>query len=78
MSTRSFGLSRPSRGAVTILSATSMPRTTRPKAVYWRSRKPESATQMKNCEPALFGSCERAIDTTPRLCGVSLNSALIV
>ena len=75
---RSFGLSRASRGAFTIWSATSMPRTTRPKAVYCLSRKPESATQMKNCEPALLGSLERAMESTPRLWAVSLNSALIV
>ena len=43
MSIRSFGLSRGSRGAFTIASATSIPRTTRPKALYCRSRKVESA-----------------------------------
>ena len=41
-----------------------------------RSRKAESFTQMKNCEPALLGSEERAMERTPRLWGVSLNSAL--
>ena len=48
ISVRSLGLSRASRGSFTILSATSIPRTTRSKAVYWRSRKLESFTTMKN------------------------------
>src|SRR6266545_1510539 len=62
MSMRSLGLSRPSRGAPTIWSATSIPRTTRPKAVYCRSRNAESATQMKNWQPArgpLHGARQR-------------------
>jgi len=67
-----------SRGALTIRSATSIPRVTRPKALYCRSRKVESPTHTKNCDPALFGSWARAIETIPRLWDVSLNSALIV
>ena len=63
-------------GAAAILSATSMPETTSPKAEYWLSRKLESFTTMKNCEEAEFGSAARAMDTMPRLWGVSLNSAL--
>src|SRR5439155_18685733 len=78
ISVRSLGLSRASRGSFTMLSATSIPRTTRPKAVYCRSRKLESFTTMKNWEPALLGSWARAMETTPRLWGTSLNSALIV
>jgi hypothetical protein len=31
---------------------------------------------MKNCDEAEFGSLALAIDTTPRLCVTSLNSAL--
>src|SRR3989454_1770057 len=76
ISTRSSGLSRPSRLAFTMVSATSVPLTTSPNAVYCQSRKFESATQMKNCEPALSGSLDRAMDKTPRLCGLLLNSAL--
>ena len=34
--------------------------------------------QMKNCEPAEFGSLVRAMESTPASCGVVLNSALIV
>ncbi len=59
----------------TILSTTSIPVTTSPKAVYWLSRNVESFTTMKNCDDAELGSCERAIETIPRLCDVSLNSA---
>jgi hypothetical protein len=47
-------------------------------ALYCWSRNFESATQTKNCEPALFGSWARAIDTMLCLWDVSLNSALIV
>ena len=53
-----------------------MPERTSPKAEYWLSRKLESFTTMKNCEEAELGSADRAIETMPRLCGVSLNSAL--
>ena len=45
---------------------------------YCQSRKFESATQIKNCEPALSGSLARAIETVPRLWGLLLNSALPV
>ena len=72
-----FGRSFAPRGAAAILSATSIPEITSPKAEYWPSRKFESLTTMKNCEEAELGSDERAMDTIPRLCGVSLNSALI-
>ena len=53
-----------------------MPLVTWPKTVYWLSRNVESLTTMKNCDEALFGSLERAIDTIPRLCETVLNSAL--
>src|SRR6266536_1115084 len=71
-----FGRSLAPRGAAAILSATSMPETTSPKAEYWLSRKVESFTTMKNCEDAELGSCERAIETMPLLCEMSLSSAL--
>src|SRR5207245_10712935 len=75
ISIRSFGKSFWPRGAFTILSATSMPRTTSPNTVYWRSRKGESFTTMKNCEPALLGSLARAMETIPRVWDLPLNSA---
>src|SRR5437879_11661967 len=78
ISIRSFGRSFWPRGAFTILSATSMPRITSPKTVYWRSRKGESFTTMKNCEPALSGLLDRAIETIPRLWDLALNSAFIL
>src|SRR5688572_23232022 len=40
----------------TTLSATSMPPTTSPTAVYCQSRKWQSSTQKKNWEPALHGA----------------------
>src|SRR2546423_3718248 len=70
-----FGRSLALRGALTILSATSIPFVTLPKAVYWLSSDPASATQMKNCDEALFGSFERAMETTPRAWWMLLNSA---
>src|ERR1043165_3177167 len=73
----SLGRSLLLRGALTILSATSIPFVTCPNAVYCLSRKPASATQMKNCDDALFGSCARAMETTPRAWWMSLNSALM-
>ena len=36
----------------------------------------ESSVTMKNWLLALFGSCERAIEATPRLCDSAENSAL--
>ncbi len=33
---------------------------------------------MKNCEPALLGSCDLAIETIPLKCDLELNSALIL
>src|SRR6266545_4042142 len=36
---------------------------------------PASATQTKNCDEALFGSFERAMETTPRAWWMLLNSA---
>ncbi len=56
ISMRSRGLSRPSRLAATTRSTRSRPLTTSPNAVYWPSRNGESATQIKNCDPALSGS----------------------
>src|SRR5262249_55158762 len=76
ISIRSRGLSRVSRGWATILSATSIPFTTSPKTVYLLFRYGAFFTIMKNCEPALSGSWAWAIETTPRTCGQSLNSAL--
>src|SRR5208337_2456850 len=58
-----------------ILSTFSMPETTLPQTVYWRSRKWASSKQMKNCELAELGLDARAIDTVPRTCGSALNSA---
>ncbi len=37
-----------------------------------------SPRQMKNWLPAESGSCERAIESTPRSCDFLLNSALIL
>ena len=54
--TSSLGQSLPSRGRLTILSATSIPSMTSPKAVYCLSRKVLSVVTIKNCEPALSGS----------------------
>ncbi len=48
ISTRSSGLSLLSFGTLTILSATPIPFTTSPNAVYLRSRNRESSTTMKN------------------------------
>src|SRR5205085_9290195 len=70
-----FGRSPVLRGALTILSATSMPLVTCPKTLYWLSSEGASATMTKNCDEALFGSFERAIETIPRLCLIELNSA---
>jgi len=57
---------------------TSSPPTSVPKQVYWRSRKAAVSRQTKNWQPALSGFCERAIEITPRTCGLSLNSAAIL
>ena len=57
-------------------SSTSSPFTTSPKAVYCRSRKRASPWQMKNWLPAESGCAERAMERTPRTCGLALNSAL--
>ena len=59
-----------------ILSTFSMPDTTSPHTVYWRSRKPASSKQMKNCELAESGFCARAIEQVPRLWCSALNSCL--
>ena len=67
ISARSVGRSRLFFGKLTILSATSIPFTTSPKTVYCPSRKFESLTTMKNCEPALLGSFVRAMERIPRL-----------
>ena len=54
-----------------------MPSVTLPNAVYWLSRcwQWSRPRQMKNWLPAEFGSCERAIESTPSWCSRSLNSA---
>lgn len=49
-----------------------------PKTVYWRSRCGTRPRQMKNCEPAEFGSFVRAIERMPASCSLALNSCLIV
>src|ERR1051326_327466 len=72
-----FGRSFAPRGALTILSATSIPFVTFPNTVYCLSRHGESEVTMKNCDEALFGSFERAMETMPRTCEMLLNSALI-
>src|SRR5262249_50575961 len=46
------GRSLAPRGTAAILSATSIPETTSPKAEYWLSKKFESFTTMKNCDEA--------------------------
>ena len=53
-----------------------MPLSTWPQTVYWPSRNSASSKQMKNCELALSGTCVRAIEQVPRVCGSLLNSAL--
>src|SRR6476620_962983 len=61
-----------------ILSTTSsIPDITFPNTVYCPSRKFESFKTMKNCEPALSGFCDLAIDNAPRECFFLLNSASI-
>src|SRR5207237_6145185 len=57
-------------------STYSMPLSTSPHTVYWRSRKGESWVTMKNWLLALSGFCARAIEATPRLCEALENSAL--
>src|SRR5215204_872842 len=63
-------------GVSPMRASTSSPLTSSPKPVYWRSRNFASARQMKNWLPAESGSCDRAIEITPRTCERSLNSAL--
>ena len=46
-----------------------------PNTVYCSSRKFEALCTIKNCEPALLGSADLAIETMPRLCLIVLNSA---
>ena len=77
ISIRSIGLSLSSFGELTILSATSIPETTLPNAVYWPSRNVNLSPQQK-LRPALSGSWARAMDTMPLSWGSSLNSALMV
>src|SRR3954451_10206474 len=60
-----------------ILSTTSMPEVTSPTTVYLPSRKDASSKQMKNCEFAESGSCDRARPTVPSLNGVFEKSALM-
>src|ERR1044071_8827767 len=64
-------------GVSPMVPSTSSPRIRRPNAVYCRSRNFASPRQMKNWLPAELGSCERAIETTPRTCDWSLNSDVI-
>ncbi len=79
---RSVGLlrSRPldTTGVSPILSSTSSPLMTWPKAVYFPSRNGAASRQIKNWEPAESGSLLRAMERTPRSCLRSLNSALIL
>src|SRR3954447_21100237 len=70
-----FGRSCAPVGALTIVSTTSIPFVTCPNALYWLSSDGASATMMKNCDDALFGELERAIERMPRLCLMELNSA---
>src|SRR5580698_5610290 len=65
-------------GVLAIFFKTSSPLINRPKAVYWRSRNEASPSQIKNWEPAEFGSELRAMERTPDWCEWSLNSALMV
>src|SRR5258706_13170659 len=53
-------------GVVAIFSSTSSPLINLPKAVYCLSRNRGVPWQMKNWLPAESGSCERAMDRTPR------------
>src|SRR5581483_10150612 len=59
-----------------IASTCSMPDTTLPQTVYWRSSHGESSKQMKNWLLALLGLLLRAIETVPRTCFSFENSAL--
>src|SRR5215469_992819 len=72
----STGASVESVLSAAILSTVSIPDVTFPKTVYFPSRNFESFNTMKNWEPALSGSCDLAIDNTPRECVFLLNSAL--
>src|SRR5204863_7562595 len=65
-----------SAGVSPIFSSTSPPLINLPNVVYCPSRRRTGARQMKNCEPAEFGSGPRAIEITPRSWEWSLNSAL--
>src|SRR5437016_11280543 len=62
-------------GVSPMARSTSSPLISWPNAVYCRSRNFASARQMKNWLPAETGCYERAIETTPRTCERSLNSA---
>ena len=66
ISTRSNGLSRPSRLADTTLSTTSRPLCTSPNTVYCQSKVGVIHAD-KNCDPALFGSLARAMERVPPL-----------
>ena len=76
----SSGASRSSVVSMAIASSVSRLSavTTLPNAVYWPSRKFELLWTMKNCEPALSGSADRAIESMPRSWRMSLNSASTV
>ena len=66
----------PSRGADTMASTASMPETTWPNTLYWRSSEAVTSTQMKNWLPAESGSPARAMLSVPRRClAVGENSA---
>src|SRR4249919_1495036 len=58
-----------------IPSTAAMPSITRPNALYLWSSLKVGASMMKNWLLAVFGCSVRAIETTPRICGRSLNSA---
>ena len=65
-----------SAGTCEIFSTTSMPSVTRPNAEYWPSSEGCGATHTKNCAPSLLGLLGmRTVETTPRSCFRSLNSA---
>ena len=59
-----------------IASTEAMPSMTRPNALYLWSSLKVGASMMKNWLLALLGVSARAIDSTPRTCGRSLNSAV--
>ena len=59
-----------------ILSTNSIPFTTLPKAEYCLSKCGAESKHIKNWLFALSGFAERAADTIPLVCAISVNSAL--